>query len=278
MEKSTIRVRTKILAKTVLSENFIKIFVALVLEALTGRALSYLYNGLAEKFFNACTLTVGPYTFYYAVTAMSVAGSIFLIPLQLGIAEYLLLLVRKRSPRFGDIFLWYGDSEKFRRVLSYWLWTALFSLVSVPMLTVTGDYLLQLGNDITAAMAEQMKAGAEVFTMPEGMINYAYIFVSLALMALYGLISVKFAPMPYLLADGRAKNAFSAAAQSWKLMRGHTFEYILLVLSFFMWYIGLAFTAFILAVYFVPYFRMTKIIFIEYLRAEKDLKDADEHR
>ena len=77
------------------------------------------------------------------------------------------------------------------------------------------------------------------------------IAISVAAIVLYGVITVRFIAVPYVISDGRESNAFKAAAVSWKLMSGHFFEYIVFVLSFFLWCVGLVFTSFILAVYFL---------------------------
>lgn len=278
MDRATIRVRTKILAKSVLSENFGRVFFVIILEAITTAVLSYLFNGIAAKAFPNAVANIAGFNVYYAFIAITLIGEIMLIPLKLGVAEFILGLVRRKSPKIADIFLWYSDGEKLRRVLSYWGWTVFLSLVSIPLVTVPSDYLLGVVNDITAEAAAQLSGGAQQVVLPAGFINNTNILLSVGAILLYGIITVRLIAVPYVVADGRERNAFKAAVTSWKLMKGHFFEYIVFVLSFFLWGVGMVFTSFILAIYFVPYFRLSQLIFIEYARAEKDINamPADE--
>lgn len=274
MKKSHVIKTTKYIAKRVMAPVMFRLIILLALEAMTAFALSLVFAGLTEKIGLDWMVSVWVFRFDLSALLLSLLGSVFLIPLSLGVTEYLLKLVRRKEARIADIFLWFAESEKLKRVFRYFLYTVALAVLTIPLYTVPSQYLLDTANAMLADIRDQMLAGAAAASVNWSLVDFRAAGVCIALMLLYALISVKLLLTQYTFVDDPSISPFAAAYRSWHVMRGHMVEFFLLMLSFIGWYIACSLTVFIIALYLMPYLRMSVVIFTEYARADNELKRA----
>lgn len=274
MNKSEIRVKTKLLAKATLHSAFIRVVFVLALELLTAIVLSLVFSELAEKLFPLAIIRIWKYEFNYMHVVFGILGSLFSLPLTLGAAEYLLSVVRRKPAKISDIFLWFADSDKLKTVLSYFVWIAFLSIFSFLMQTLASKYIVNQINNVLGHLSEQIQSGIAEPQPDFSIMDVKGILVSVVLIVLYYILSARFMLLPYLMVDNSKLSTLKAVGMSWSIMRGHTFEYIVLLMSFIGWFLAMVFTAFILGIYFIPYFELTNVIFSEYVRADKKLREA----
>ena len=290
MDKSEIRVKTKLLAKAALRPVFFKVLFVLALEFFTELVLSLVFAKIAGKF--------------------SVRGRSGLeIRIQLNADGFRNswqsvftpadawrggIPVKRGQTQAGEnirYFQWFADPDRLKTVLSYFAWVAFSSVFSFLMLNLSSEYILNQLNNMLADLNGQIQSGSVELRPDFSLLDAKGILVSAALIVMYFILSARFMLMPYLMADNLKLSPLKAVGMSWSIMHGHTFEYILLLLSFigcflatavtafiigiyFGWFLALATTMFIIGIYFYPYFRLTIVIFSEYVRADKKLREA----
>ncbi len=271
MKKSHVIKRTKYIAKQVMAPVFFRLIFLLVLETITAFALSSVFAGLTEKLGAGWVVSVWVFRIDLLAILLSLLAGLFLLPLSLGITEYLLKLVRRREARIADIFLWFADGEKLKRVFQYFLYTVALAVLTVPLYTVPSSYLLSTANAVLGDFSDQLAAGLAAVSLNWSLVDFRAVGVCAVLLLAYALLSVKLLLTQYYFIDDDALGPFSAAYRSWQVMRGHALEFILLALSFIGWYIACSLTVFIVALYLLPYLRMSVVIFTEYVRADHEL-------
>ena len=274
MKKSYVLKTTKLIAKRVMAPVLFRLILLLTLETVTAFALSMVFAGLTAKLELNSVVTIWRFRIDYVAVLLSLFGSLFLLPLSLGITEHLLKLVRRKEAKFADIFLWYADGAKLKRVASYFLYTVALAVLTIPLYTIPSEYLLNTANAVLADLSDRLLAGAASVSVDWSLVDFSAVGVCVAMMLVYALISVKLLVTQYYFVDDNSLGPFSAAYRSWRVMRGHTLEFILLMLSFIGWYIACSLTLFIVALYLLPYLRMSVVIFTEYVRAANELKSA----
>ena len=146
MKKSHVIKTTKYIAKQVMAPVFFRLILLLVLETITAFALSSVFAGLTEKLGVGWVISVWVFRIDLLAILLSLLAGLFLLPLSLGITEYLLKLVRRKEARIADIFLWFADGEKLKRVFQYFLYTVALAVLTVPLYTVPSSYLLSTAN------------------------------------------------------------------------------------------------------------------------------------
>jgi uncharacterized membrane protein len=274
MSKSEIRLKTKLLAKTTLRPIFFRVIFVLALVLVTEIILSAVTAELADRLFPNAVFTVWKYEIPYMEAVFGIIGSVFSMPLILGSKEYLLAAARLKKAKVTDIFLWYADSDRIKASLSYFGWMLIYSIFSFLMQSVTSFYIVNQIQEVISDASEQLVSGAEHIAFNLSLLDYRGILVSAGISILFLILSVRFILIPYLMADDLKLNSFKAAGMSWKIMRGHTVEYIVLFISFAGWYLLTTMTMFIAGLYFYPYFEMTVAIFTEYVRADRKMRDG----
>ncbi len=268
--KSEIRRRTKMIAKALLAHRFFPIVFALALELLTSYGLALVFSALAERLFPGATFEIPIMgAFNYAGAILGLVANLLALPLILGVAEYLLAKVRNVNMKFADIFLWFSDGEKLKRLGKYALYLTVYYLGQVVLFTVPSGFLLDTMDAISQNLNQQILEGAQQLTVPAELIpSGAVVAISILAILLFEFLSIRLLLTLYLFVDSPAGSPFAAAAASWRIMRGHTWEYFVVQLSFIGWYFACAFTVFVAAVYFLPYQRMVNVVFTEYVRSD----------
>ena len=262
---------TKGLAKPAMAPYFFRIILLLALEALTGYALSMVFAGLAQRLGLSLTVKVWVYAFDLTAALLSLLGNALLLPLTLGVTEFLMKAFRRSGPRVADVFLWYADGVHWKLVLEYYVYAVLIGLIAIPLYAVPANWLMETINAVTTDFGQQMTNGVLSPVIHWSLVNFRAVGVSLLLMLLYAFLSVRLFLTPYYFLDHPEIGPFEAAGRSWRAMRAHTWEFILLILSFIGWFLICTVTMFLTAFYLVPYLRMTLTIYSEYARS------ADEH-
>ena len=268
MKRTVLISKTKYIARQVMGTAFFRILLLLILESGTAVALSLVFSKLATRMAPDALLRVWVFEIHWPAVLLTLAAQVFLLPLTLGLTEYLVRLVRRQEPKAADVFLWYSDGEKLKRVFSYFLYTAAFTVIELPLRTAAGNYLLDAINDLLAGAREQLEAGAAAITFDASRIDPAACCVAIAALLLFFYLNTRLLLTRFFVADSSTPSAFQAALCSWRVTGGHVLTYALLMLSFAGWYLACAFTMFLAAMYMVPYVQMSTVIFAEYIRAD----------
>jgi len=274
MNKSIIRKRTKMLAKGIAMQSILRLVFVIAIQYITTMLLSNLVTQLAFRYFPEAFVRFGPYLLHYVGVPLIIASNLLLIPIELGVTEYVLKLVRKQPARIADIFNWYSDGDKLRAGLSYFWFMTVLSVVTVPLVQLPLDYLAGALSDVQTELLRQAAEGVTEMVITPGIIDGNMILLSVGLVIIGFMVEVRFMAAAFIIADDPKKSGFAAGLQSWKFMRGHTWEYIVLILSFALWFLACFVTMFLIAIFFIPYFTVTQAIFAEYIRSDTGLADA----
>lgn len=257
------------LAKPAMAPYLFKIILLLALETVTGFALSTVISGLTQRFGLTCMVQIWVYRFDLSSALLTVLTGFLLVPLTLGVAEFLLKAFRRRKPRVLDVFLWYSDGERLKRVLEYYVYAVATGLISLALYSIPASWLLDTADAVLADLSEQLNA------MASPMVNWSLVdgrvvAVSLGCMLVYAFFAIHLLLTPYYFLDHPEAGPFAAAVRSWRAMRGHVWEWVLCIVSFAGWYLMCALFMFLPLLYLMPYMRMTQVVYAEYVRSADD--------
>lgn len=187
-------------------------------------------------------------------------GQILLAPMELGVCGYFLRGSRGDPGSFAGIFAWYAKREKVKVALHYGIWQFVFHAVTFPLGTLPVYYM---NRELDRMLVEATNAG--LFTQNITMDSRG-IYMSLILLAIYGLVSLPFMALPYMLCDLGNRGFFKCVRYSVKLMLAVLPQYLLLLLGFIPWVLAGSCLLFIY-VFLVVYYRMATICLIDYTRS-----------
>ena len=273
MKRTQIVQKTKLIAKRVTLLSLFRLILLIFLEMMTAVILSMVFSALAERAAPNAVVVIGPFSIHWLSLASTLVANLFLIPLSLGLAEYLLKLVRRPTEaRVSEIFLWFADGEKLKRVLNYFGYVAAFSLVTIPLSTVPTQYLLDSASRLLEALQKQVVADPTALAIDWSLVNWSAVGICVAAMLLAALVKIRLFMTPYIFVDDSAKGAFAAAMESWKLTKGHVLTYIWMMLTFVGWYLLTILTGFVILLYVLPYVQVATVILAEYIRAEYKMR------
>lgn len=276
MKRTQIVQKTKLIAKRITMLSLFRLILLIFLEMMTAVILSMVFSELAERAVPNAVVKIGPFSIHWASLASTLVANLFLIPLSLGLAEYLLTLVRRPAEaRVSEIFLWFADGEKLKRVLNYFGYVAAFSLVTIPLSTVPTQYLLDSASRLLETLRDQVVADPTNMMIDWSLVNWPAVGICAAAMLLGALVKIRLFMTPYLFVDDSAKGSFAAVSESWKLTKGHVLTYIWLMLTFAGWYLLTLLTGFVILLYVLPYVQIATVIFSEYIRAEHKMRSED---
>ena len=276
MKRTVLISKTKFIARQVMGTAFFRILLLLLLESGTAIALSLVFSKVATRIAPEAVIRFWVFEIHWPAVLLTLAAQVFQLPLTLGLTEYLIKLVRRQEPKVADVFLWYSDGEKLKRVFSYFLYTAAFTVIEFPLRTASGNYLLDSVNSLLASARAQLQSGAATVTLDGSQINAVACWVSVAALLVFFYLNTRLLLTRFFVADSSTPNAFQAALCSWRVTGGHVLTYALLMLSFAGWYLACAFTMFLAAMYMVPYVQMSVVIFTEYIRADYAMRHISE--
>ena len=181
---------TKGLAKPAMAPYFFRIILLLALEALTGYALSMVFAGLAQRLGLSLTVKVWVYAFDLTAALLSLLGNALLLPLTLGVTEFLMKAFRRSGPRVADVFLWYADGVHWKRVLEYYVYAVLIGLIAIPLYAVPANWLMETINAVTTDFGQQMTNGVLSPVIHWSLVNFRAVGVSLLLMLYFGTLGL----------------------------------------------------------------------------------------
>ena len=216
--------------------------------------------------------------FSLSAEIMTLVSIFILAPFALGVTQYILSIARQTPVKAAAIFEWAGDPVKISAAMKYAAWQAVFSVITFPL----GRLSLYA---LTSTMNGVMKAydsGAQ--TLDISQFGGYQVFIPAAGFALYLLLSVPFAAMPYIIADYPKMNIIKAARYSVRIMIKYIGAFLLFVISFAPWVLVSSFFIFI-GIYLVIYFKVAMAVFIDkarvnntrvpFINALKALKDTE---
>ncbi len=278
MTKELVRKRIKMLAKVITAQAMFPVLFVVALQMVSTYLFSLLANAVCARYFPNTSLQIGQYSFNFMYPIMAVLLNALVIPLQLGVAEFLQLLVRGRKPPVSGIFYWFSDGEKLRVAFSYFLFSIVLAFVMLPLSDIPYQYINRVVNEVNVDLYEQIQAGAKYITFNKALFNWPLLGLSALLLILGMLVSVRLVPHLYILVDRPQEGAFLAAKRSWEAMRGHTWEYLVFLLSFAGWYFACIATFFIAGIYLSPYLQISTVIFVGYVQShpifQQDIKTS----
>ena len=276
MKRTQIVQKTKLIAKRITMLSLFRLILLIFLEMMTAVILSMVFSALAERAAPNAVVVIGPFAIHWASLASTLVANLFLLPLTLGLAEYLLKLVRRPAEaKVSEIFLWFADGEKLKRVLRYFGYVAVLSLVTIPLSTVPTQYLLDSASTLLEALKDQVVADPTKMMIDWSLVNWSAVGICAAAMLLEALVKIRLFLTPYIFVDDDTKGSFAAAAESWKLTKGHVLTYIWMMLTFVGWYLLTILTGFVILLYVLPYVQVATVILAEYIRAEYKMRSDD---
>lgn len=168
-----------------------------------------------------------------------------------GLYRIYLNISRREKYSFGDLLYFFSHQPDHVIVASFVL--ALINLVtSLPMAWFS--YTTDMGSTADAQM------------------NWAvnYLLFTLLGFLLNLLIAMPFAMTYYILADNPEMKGGQALKASAKLMKGHLWEYLKMLLSFVPWIIFSMFTLYLALIWLVPYIETCMAVFYRNISGEFD--------
>ena len=191
------------------------------------------WNDLSGKWGDAALTTL-----VYFLVALGAAfvplGSILVSgPLSVGFVLYFVYLIKKKPVRLGlifEAFQFYGNA-----LLTYFLRMILVFLAASPLIIVSFVLAFSLADP----------SGAKLF----------FVFILfLVFLALPLYIGLRLGVMYFIVADNPKVSADNALEISWKMMKGHEWDLLLLTLSFILWYLLSIVTLGIGFLWLMPYY------------------------
>lgn len=262
------RQKIKGLAKTFMFGDrpgkFLCLIFLLVLNFLTSALLVRVFGLLGEQLrpesvFEVFGLSVNPFGL-----GASVLSAFLAAPLELGVTEYILKLIRRQEVRLGDVFGWYGSFSALLRAFPFGVFSVVCALFQIVLFDVPLSYVQSQLFVVLEDVQAQIASGAHQVFANYGLMNAKGVLLSVVLMLAAAVLSVLFVGVVYLYLDtGRI---FSSVFRSPAVMLRFTWSYMLFVMSFTGFYIATVFTLGLMGVYLLPYFGVSKAVFVEYAR------------
>lgn len=262
------RQKIKGIAKTVMFGNspgkFLRLIFLLVLNFLTSALLVRVFGLLGEQLrpessFEIFGLSVNPFGL-----GASVLSAFFAVPLELGVTEHIMKLVRRQECRLGDVFGWYGSFSGLLRAFPFGVFSVFSAVFQIVLFDMPLSYIQSQLFVVLEDVQAQIANGADQVFADYGLMNAKGVLLALVLMLVAAVLSVLFVGVVYIYLDtGRI---FSSVFRSPAVMLRFTWNYMLFVLSFAGFYIATVFTLGLMGAYLLPYFGVSKAVFVEYAR------------
>ncbi|MBR5868549.1 MAG: hypothetical protein IKZ21_03825 [Clostridia bacterium] len=191
---------------------------------------------------------------------MYLLAQMLLAPLELGVASYYLRGSRGDPGSMAGPFLWYAKRDKLKIAGKYSLWQLGFRIVTFPIGVLPIYYLNQ---ELDRVLAEATNAGLFVETIA---VDTRGISMALVLLAIFGLVSLPFAALPYMLCDIGNRGLFKCVKYSVKLMLSILPQYLLLLAGFIPWILAGS-CLFFIYIFLVVYYRLATVCLMDYARS-----------
>ena len=211
-------------------------------------------------FGNKTLVRIGEMDLSVSYEILALLGQLPLAPLELGVCAFFLRGSRGDPGSFGSIFRWYAKGEKLQIAVKYALGKAAFQVVTFPI-GVLPIYTMR--NEMNGALAEASKAG--LFT-DQLAIDPKTTYMMLILLAIYGLVSLPFVALPYMLCDLGKHGFFKCVKYSAKILFATLPQFLLLLVSFLPLILASS-CLFMLIPFALVYCRMATICFFDYYRS-----------
>ncbi|MGN1450737.1 MAG: DUF975 family protein [Eubacteriales bacterium] len=268
------RKKIKRLAKTVMSGSFFKLLLILVLQAVTSALLVRVFGAAAGRLWPELVFRAAGIEINWAGTIAGIVGSALAAPIELGAAEFILRLVRRKECGVGDVFAWYSDGKLLGRAAKFGVWKIAASIVQAAAFDIPFNYLAEKLLPAASGAAETAEAAAGFEAQDFSAADWRGILAAAALIVLWGAFTVLGTAVKYVFAD--TGKLGKSLVTSFCVMRRHFFRYVLFLLSFAGFYIGIFFTAGLLGIYFIPYFNTAQAVYVEYVRAKARFDRGEE--
>lgn len=159
---------------------------------------------------------------------------------------------------------------KLSRGKSYSLKDMGYFLKNQPDRVLTAAFVLALINLVCTLPLNYFSLTAEVGSTLEEQTLWMsrYLLLTVLSLVLNMLLSLPFAMTEYLLADHPEMDGFEALKASVRMMKGHIFQYLRLLISFVPWMLLSMFTLYIAMLWVLPYMETSCVMFYRELRGE----------
>lgn len=250
-----------------MSGSFFKLLLILVLQAVTSALLVRVFGAAAGRLWPELVFRAAGIEINWAGTLAGIAGSALAAPIELGAAEFILRLVRRKECGVGDIFAWYSDGKLLGLAAKFGVWKIAAALVQAAAFDIPFNYLAEKLLPAASGAAETAKPDFSAA-------DWRGILAAAALIVLWGAFTVLGTAVKYVFAD--TGKLGKSLVTSFCVMGRHFFGYVLFLLSFAGFYIGIFFTAGLLGIYFIPYFSTAQAVYVEYVRAKARFDRGEE--
>ena len=260
------RQKIKHIAKETMIGRFFKILALMLLSYLTSALLVKVFSLIGTNYRPDATVEVFGLTVNYISVSAGILTSLLSAPLELGICEYVLGLIRKKEVRFINVFSWYGELPKLGRAVPFGIWSVFTSVFQVALFDIPLAYIQGQLELVLEDIQEQANAGTEFIIPNYTLMDGRGIAIAVGAMLAVAVLGTLFVAVKYFYVD--TGKLFFSVFSSLAVMIRHLWSYIVFVLSFSGFYFGTMFTFGLLGVYLLPYFGMSQAAFVEYVRAK----------
>lgn len=260
------RQKIKHIAKETMLGRFFKVLVLMLLQYFTSALLVKVFSLIGTHFRPEATFEVFGLTVNYVSVSTGILTALLSAPLELGICEYVLGLIRKKEVHFIDVFSWYGELSKLARSIPFGIWSVFAAVFQVALFDIPLAYIQEQLELVLEDIQNQATAGTEFIVPNYSLMDVRGIWIAVGAMLLVAVLGTLFVAVKYFYVD--TKKIFFSVFSSLGLMSRHLFSYILFVLSFSGYYFGTMFSFGLLGIYLLPYFGMSQAAYIEYVRAK----------
>ena len=260
------RQKIKHIAKRSMAGKFLYVLVLTVLQSLTSALLVRVFSMLGTHLRPEATFDVFGLTVNYISVACGILAALLFAPMELGVAEYILCLIRQKEVHFSDAFSWYGELPKIAGSIPFGIWSVICAVFQVILFDLPLAYIQGQLELVLKDIQEQSTAGAELIIPNYALMNGRGIGIAVAAMLLIAVLGTLFVAVKFFYID--TKKIFFSVFYSPVLMIRHLWSYIVFVLSFSGFYIGMVFTLGLLGIYLLPYFGASQVAYVEYVRAK----------
>ena len=181
-------------------------------------------SGVATKVGEASTFNISGYPVNWLNYVLFFVLNALFGPIMLGVSEYFLIMLRTRNGRVVNIFNWFSEPSKLRRGLNFGLYHSSVTVIINLICEIPAVVLFKAGyslTDMNTLLTESLTPNPAAVTLS---VMTTVISLILQIPLLYLLAT------EYIMIDSPSKGIFQAIHESVRLMKGHIWSYVLMVL------------------------------------------------
>lgn len=265
-----IRFAAKMHAKRMLLSNWAKCILVTLISSAFYMLYLYYSNSIDNQFISITTLDQisidNPQLWQYFKIRTIAFGIYFLVailimPLRIGMYEYMFRLAKGQNRSVSDLFQWVGTRKRYFNAL----WLSV--LINIIGILIAGVIAIPVWLILVGALGVYggSLGGFSAY------LSYALSLFGLGALALIGYLIGPYRIAAYLLAQNPEKRAGECIREAKKMFKGRRGELLAFNLSFAAWYIFSMLTVVFYFLFFIPYFTLATVNMIHLIQHPETL-------